>query len=186
MKEINLKEEYEIYSTTQSDINEHLPTLYEYAKKCSHITEMGVRSGASTRAFLYANPEKFIAYDLVLDPQVNSLFEYCKSIDKDYSYLQEDVLEIEIEETDLLFIDTYHCYEQLTEELKLHSDKVRKYIAFHDTVSYARIGENLPSLRFEGLQGIMYAIEEFLDKNKNWKIVHNAKYNNGLMIIERE
>jgi len=186
MKEINLREEYTLYSTTQSDINEHLPTLWQYAKKCSHITEMGVRSGASTRAFLYADPKKFIAYDLLLDPKVNSLFEYCKSIGKDYHYYQKDVLEIEIEETDFLFIDTYHCYEQLTEELKLHSNKVSKYIAFHDTVSYARIGENLPHLRFEGLKGIMYAIEEFLENNKEWKIVHNAKYNNGLMIIEKQ
>ena len=26
---------------TRSDINEHLPTLYEYAKHCTHITEAG-------------------------------------------------------------------------------------------------------------------------------------------------
>lgn len=186
MEEINLQKEYKLATGSPSDINEHLPTLYEYAKRCSHITEMGVRHGASTRAFLYADPEKYVAYDLIIDEEVNSLFNYCKSVGKDYHYLQEDVLKIEIEETDLLFIDTYHCYEQLTEELKLHSSKVKKYIAFHDTVSYARVGENLPYLGFEGLKGIMYAIEEFLESNSEWQVVHNAKYNNGLMIIERQ
>lgn len=186
MSDINLQKEYFDVVNAPSDINEHLPTLYEYSKLCSHITEMGVRSGLSTRAFLYANPEKYVAYDLYIDPAVNSLFDYCRSIGKDYHYLDRNVLEIEIEETDLLFIDTYHCYEQLSAELKLHSDKVRKYIAFHDTVSYARVGENLPEWGFEGLTGIMYAIEEFLEANKNWKIVHNAKNNNGLMIIKRD
>jgi hypothetical protein len=35
---------------TPSDINEHIPTLYEYSKKCESILELGVRSGVSTFA----------------------------------------------------------------------------------------------------------------------------------------
>lgn len=182
---MNLQQEYEIACSTESDINQHLAILYEAAQECDHITEMGVRTGASTRAFLYADPEKYIAYDLEIDPMVNELFEYCKSIKKDYQYIQADVLKIEIEETDLLFIDTYHCYEQLTQELKLHSSKVKKYIIFHDTHTYGRRGENLDFQSFSGTKGIMYAIEEFLEGNSNWKIVHDVDYNNGLVIIER-
>lgn len=182
---MDLQKEYETACNTFSDINQHLPILYEAAEECEHITEMGVRSGASTRAFLYANPKKYIAYDLYIDPDVDKLFEYCKSIGKDYSYIEADVLDIEIEETDLLFIDTYHCYEQLSQELKLHSNKVKKYIAFHDTFTYGRVGENLDQQKFRGTKGILYAIEEFLEENKEWKIVHDVDYNNGLMIIER-
>jgi len=174
-----LKEEYQIACSTSSDINQHLPTLYEISKECNHITEMGVRSGASTRAFLYADPEKYIAYDLNLDIKVNKLFDYCKSIGKDYYYLKENVLEIEIEQTDFLFIDTYHCYEQLKQELNLHTEKVNKYIGFHDTYSFGKVGE-------DGGKGLRFAIEEFLDKNINWKVVHDVDYNNGLMIIERK
>jgi hypothetical protein len=95
-------------------------------------------------------------------------------------------LDIEIEETDLLFIDTYHCYEQLKQELNLHSGKVRKYIVFHDTYTYGRKGENLSYQSFEGTKGILYAIEEFLEENKNWEIVHDVDYNNGLIIIENK
>jgi hypothetical protein len=40
-----------------------------------------------------------------------------------------------------LFIDTWHQYEQLDQELNKHSNKVRKYIAFHDTHTYAINGE---------------------------------------------
>jgi hypothetical protein len=160
--------------------------LYEASLECEHITEMGVREGVSTRAFIYANPKKLVAYDLNIDQKLNDIFEYCKSIGKDYSYIQADVLDIEIEETDLLFIDTYHCYEQLKQELNLHSGKVRKYIVFHDTYTYGRKGENLSYQSFEGTKGILYAIEEFLEENKNWEIVHDVDYNNGLIIIENK
>jgi hypothetical protein len=182
---MNLQKEYEVACSTESDINQHLPILYEAAQECEHITEMGVRDGVSTRALLYADPKKYVAYDLNINPKVNELFEYCKSIGKSYEYIQSDVLKIEIDETDLLFIDTYHCYEQLTQELKLHSSKVKKYIIFHDTYTYGRRGENLDYQNFSGTKGILYAIEEFLEENKNWKIVHDVDYNNGLMIIER-
>ncbi len=183
---MNLQKEYENACNTFSDINQHLPILFEAAQECDHITELGVRSGASTRAFLYANPKKYIAYDLCIDEKVNELFEYSKSIGKEYFYIKEDVLKIEIEQTDFLFIDTYHCYEQLTQELKLHSEKVNRYIGFHDTFTYGRVGENLPQQNFVGTKGIMYAIEEFLNENKNWKIVHDVDYNNGLIIIEKK
>lgn len=183
---MNLQQEYEIACNTNSDINQHLPILYEAAKDCKHITEMGVRDGLSTRAFLYANPKTYIAYDLNIDPKVEEIFTYCKSQGKDYEYIQADVLEIEIEKTDLLFIDTYHCYEQLTKELELHSSKVKKYIIFHDTHTYGRCGESLSYQNFEGTKGIMFAIEEFLEKNSNWKIVHHVDYNNGLMIIQKQ
>lgn len=183
---MDLQKEYEWACVTDSDINQHLPILYEAAGDCDHVTEMGVRTGLSSRAFLFAEPKRYIAYDLHIDPSVNKLFEYCKSLGKNYEYIAADVLEIEIEETDFLFIDTYHCYEQLSKELKLHSNKVKKYIAFHDTFTYGEVGENLTSQAFSGTKGIMYAIKEFLEKNTNWKIVHDVDYNNGLIIIERQ
>lgn len=177
---IDFKQEYIDFCNLQpSDINEHLPTLYEYAKKCNHVTEMGVRGGNSSRAFLYANPKRYIAYDLELFDRVVELFDHSRQLGNDHHYIKSNVLDIEIEETEFLFIDTWHRYEQLKSELKLHAGKVKKYIAFHDTVSFARNGEG-------GGKGILYAIEEFLDENSNWKIVHNAKNNNGLMIIEKK
>ena len=52
-----IKEKYESHLSNSSDINEHLPTLVRYANECSHITEMGVRWGSSTYAFLISNPK---------------------------------------------------------------------------------------------------------------------------------
>jgi hypothetical protein len=177
--------EYQTACLKRTDIHQHLPILYRYARRCKHITEMGVRGGSSTRAFLFSNPKKYFAYDLNLDPVINGLFEYARMLGKDYHYIQSDVLKIEIEETDFLFIYTYHCYEQLVQELALHAKNVRKYIAFHDTVSYGRVGENLASQSFSGSKGILFAIEEYLAAHKDWRVVHDAKYNNGLIVIQK-
>lgn len=184
--QLTFKKEYDKSCQTKSDINEHLPVLYVYAKECNHITEMGVRDGQSTRAFLYANPEKLICYDLYIDEIVNSLFDKSKSFGKDYHYIKADTRKISIEPTDLLFIDTLHKYEQLKVELILHAKNVRKYIVFHDTETFGTHGQK-PDVDFgyEG-KGIWYAIEEFLQENKEWDIVYKTSVNNGLTILERK
>jgi hypothetical protein len=46
------KTQYMALCNTESDINEHLETLYNLANKYGHITEFGVRAGVSTTAFI--------------------------------------------------------------------------------------------------------------------------------------
>ena len=46
-----IEQKYKQRCTTPSDINEHLPVLRDYASKCTHITETGVRSAVSSYAF---------------------------------------------------------------------------------------------------------------------------------------
>jgi len=150
--EFNFKAEYENGCRQPSDINEHLPILLEACQDVEHVTEMGVRTGVSSLAFFYGDPKKYVAYDLKKDERIEQMFEYARSLGKDYEYIESDVLEIEIEETDLLFIDTYHCYEQLVRELELHSRKVKRYIAFHDVYTYGRVGENLSNQKFVGIE----------------------------------
>lgn len=49
-----LHNKYTTLCKNRSDINEHLPTLYEYANKCDSVFETGVRGVVST----YANETK--------------------------------------------------------------------------------------------------------------------------------
>jgi hypothetical protein len=74
----------------------------------------------------------------------------------DFTFLQADILWHELEETDLLFLDTWHVYEQLHEELAPHAGKVRKYIVIHGTGAYAERGED------DGHQGLAPAIEQLV------------------------
>lgn len=170
--------EYERVRNTPSDINENLHILHELAKECKTVIEMGVRSGVSTRAFL-ATDVKLTSYDLFQEEPVLNLFGIAKHFGKDVEFIAANVLEIEIEETDLLFIDTWHIYEQVKQELNLHASKVRKYIAFHDTQIFGTIGETGANL------GLLPAIIEFVIDNPEWKFKLHKTNNNGMTVLER-
>jgi FkbM family methyltransferase len=187
------EEEYQNACKIESDINQNLPVLHEIAKECSHITEFGVRSGSSTRAFLNTSA-KLRSYDLKIDSNVNHLFDVAKKLGKDVSYAEADVLNIEIEDTDLLFIDTWHQYEQLKHELQTHSKKVKKYIAFHDTQTYGVTGEKCSNASsgeivtgyMENPMGLLPAIIEFTISNPDWQFKIHKTNNNGLTVLEKK
>ena len=58
---------------TPSDINEHCPVLSGLARECRHVTEMGTRTGVSTTALLFVQPERLVCYDLCKEPRVDLL-----------------------------------------------------------------------------------------------------------------
>jgi hypothetical protein len=183
MANIILEKEYRMALHDPSDINEHLDILKSLADEVGHITEMGTRRGTSTRAFLVSNAV-LRAYDIILDDRVKELFQIAKSEGKDVEYIEADVLTIDIEETDLLFIDTWHCYEQLIQELRLHAHKARKYIAFHDTQSYGTESEVVDGRR--GTNGLLPAIIHYLIENPGmWQFKIHRVNNNGLTVLER-
>ena len=179
---------------TPSDINEHFPAILEYGSKCDTITEMGVRWVVSTWAWLACAPKKLRCYDLY-DPShwgsnIQDVYDTAEAYGFDFKFEIADALKVEIEETDLLFIDTWHTYDQLKAELKLHADKVKKYICFHDTTSYGNVDENPGHENsWEGQtsgRGIWPAIEEFLEENKEkWVLEKRYMHNNGFTIIKR-
>lgn len=179
---INIEDEYQLACKCDSDINEHLPKLREYAEKCIHITEFGSRYGNSTIAFMSAYPRKFISYDVTPNDRIEYLQMVAKDANINFEFRNENVEQIEIEETDLLFIDTNHHDIQLSNELKLHAHKARKYIAFHDVVSFGETGQGYwPG---EG-HGLWYAINPFLEQHPEWVQEYLAENNNGLLILRR-
>ena len=168
-------QEYRLARDTPSDINEHIEVLRTLADSVEHVTEMGTRTGVSTRAFL-SSDVTLRAYDLFLDTYVSELFDLAQKEGK--------VLETEIDETDLLFIDTWHCYDQLFAELTKHAPKVKKYIAFHDTQTYGTRSEEF--MGRVGSNGLLPAIIHYLIENPNtWQFKIHRTNNNGLTVIER-
>ena len=176
-------QEYRLARDTPSDINEHLELLKSLADSVEHVTEMGTRTGISTRAFLTSDVI-LRAYDLSLDDYVVKLFELAHKKGKDVKYIESNVLDIDIDETDLLFIDTWHCYDQLYVELTKHAPKVKKYIAFHDTQTYASRSEEFMGRL--GSNGLLPAIIHYMiDNPDTWKFKIHRTNNNGLTVIER-
>jgi len=184
-----IQKKYENLCGKNSDINEHLPVIKKYAEDCETIIEMGVRSIISTWALLAAKPRKLTSIDIVHpsvyknhDPEgcnLDEVYVLAKENGIDFQFQIGDTLKITIENCDLLLLDTLHTYTQLISELRLHSDKAKKYILMHDTETYKNTGED------KAEKGLFNAIEEFLLENKNWKIKEVYKNNNGLTILER-
>jgi hypothetical protein len=184
---------------TPSDINEHLPTLLEYALKCNTIVECGVRDVVSSYAFakgLIGNKDnKFVMIDVHKSKYVDPFLELCKENDVNASFVTGSDLECELVETDMLFIDTWHIYGQLKREFAYWKDSVKKYIVMHDTTTYEKTGEgswcaeessrvrNMPVPDI--MKGLWPAIQEFLSENKNWVIERRYTNNNGLTILKR-
>jgi hypothetical protein len=177
-QQLFFEREYQEACDRPSDINEHLPTLRQLAEQCEHITEMGVRTGVSTRAFL-ASGRVLRAYDIRPDAGVQLLFDQANTLGRDAVYAQADVLKIGIDETDLLFIDTLHNYDQLRQELALHASRARRYLVFHDTETFGSRDE------VGSGPGLNLAIQQFLDTNSQWRLHLRRTQNNGLTVLIR-
>jgi len=177
---INFK--YNYLCSKESDINEHLPTLKQYSENLETVVEFGVRKIVSTWALLAGKPKTLISYDLynpaIYGADLDEVYFAAKSCGVNFEFIKGDTRLVEIPECDFLFIDTLHEYHQTIAELKRHAHKVRKYIGFHDTVTFCETGES-------GGLGICHAIREFLVSNKEWVVKEEFKNNNGLTILER-
>lgn len=164
---------YNNYCNTPSDINEHLPTLKELTSKCSHVTEMWVRTALSSTALLMWC-DNVISYDI----ETNSKVEELQQIAPHWDFRIGDTREIDIVETDMLFIDTLHNGELLRIELERHAPKVRKYIVFHDTETFGVKGETKE-------EWLRPAIDDYLLEHKEWKVLKIFENNNGLTVLKR-
>jgi hypothetical protein len=190
-----IKSKFEQHKKESSDINEHLQTLYDYSTQCDTIIEMGVRWVSSTWAFLMSKPNKFISYDIVKHENINEVIYLSKEYNIDYKFIENDVLNVKIDKTDLLFLDTLHTYNQLHSELLLHSPNVLKYIIMHDTVSFGYVDENIYNHASDIIksvpktkQGLKNAINDFLltEIGSEWEILTEYVNNNGLLILKRK
>jgi hypothetical protein len=186
---MTIQEKYLSECERESDINEHLPILKQYAEECDHITEMGVRAVVSTWAFLAAKPKKLVGYDIGKYPQVDEAIRMAGEEGILFEFHQKDVLSVEIEETDFLFIDTFHTATQLERELARHAHKARKYIGLHDTFSFWEKGEvsyvPVPENHTNCGRGLKHAIEPFLAAHPEWTVHFKTDANNGLMVLKR-
>jgi FkbM family methyltransferase len=173
-----LENEYQWACDTPSDINQHLPLLRSLADECNTVVELGVRTGISTRALLVSRARLY-SYDISLEQSVTNLFNLAKQAGKVCSYESADSLTMTIPETDLLFIDTYHTYAQLSAELRQHHSRAKKYIAFHDTFTYGLKTDQDPK------KGILTAIMEFMVEHPEWRLKYHTSENNGFTVLEK-
>ena len=200
----NIENVYRRLTNKPSDINEHLPTLMKYANECESVFETGVRGCVSSWAFVYGllnngKKNKYILLNDITSCNINELLQYSKGLPITIEYEWKNNLELTINRNvDLTFIDTWHVYGQLIRELRRFSSITNKYIIMHDTTvdewkgESVRVGWNIKKQAEESgfteeeiQKGLWYAVEEFLNENKEWVLHERFKNNNGLTILKR-
>ena len=190
-----LQEKYDYHSSDQdSDMWYHFDMLKAVGVDSNIIMELGTRGIVSTWAFMYGlagTKERVITVDdnrkklhmetakCIWSFDVNHPSDYGGNVDEtkeianenfiEWSFKQEDTLKTTLPTCCSIFFDTDHTYEQLSQEIKLHAHKARKYLVFHDTMKYAT--ELVP------------AINEFLEENNDWHILHCENACHGLTIL---
>ena len=170
----------------QTDINEHMGRLCELAKQCEHVTEFGI--GRSTWAFMQARPKTLRSYDRLSRDEANRNYRgtnlelqerLSAAAGIDFRFEQADTRTLEIDPTDLLFIDTFHVYAQLQTELERHAGQARKFIVMHDTETFGDTGED------GSTPGLWRAVEDFLAGHPEWSVAERRTNNNGLSVLVR-
>lgn len=182
-----------------SDMYEHLPTLARYASQCNHITEMGMPRGTSyaLASGLKMKPNSKL---VIVRKEVEDIIlkSDCEKENVNVIFHNDSSLDCPLEQTDLLFIDTWHVYGVLKRELQRWQTHVTKYIIMHDTTIDEWAGETIrckgnPKEQSEasGLpiheitKGLWPAIREFLASHPEWIMRERYNNNNGLTILER-
>lgn len=193
-----IQEIYEAHKASPVATAKHLEYLMLLASTCRTIWEVGVKRGASSSAFLMGlqgTSGKLISVDLKITKQALELKKAAGSL---WSLHEADSRAFNFTGTspDLIFFDSLHTYMQLQAELTRLGNRSNRYLAFHDTITFAtkgangETGEYLPQpedrSNFDASShGIRLAIDEFMAKNSWWRILEHRPFGHGLLVLAR-
>jgi cephalosporin hydroxylase len=198
---LELKEQYDRACSTPSDINEHVPVLRSLARECTSVVEIGLRTMVSSWGILQglsensSIPRSYLGIDIdAPPPEILGLARrLAESNEIAFRFWQANDLTIDIQPTEMLFIDSLHTYCHLTYELETFSPKVSKYIAMHDTSwgndedesAYHGDYTEYPFEYDRTKKGLWPAVKDFLERHPEW-VLHERLLNNyGLTVLKR-
>ena len=212
---------YDHFKSLQTNCSEHYETLRKYARQCCSVTELGSGDMIATWPLLRGLSESESSrtatsqskWMTCVDIKPSSpTFETLAGIARasagiKLSFIQGDSLKLKIRETDMMLIDTLHCYAQLKKELVKHAPNVKRYIAILNTDVYGEtselvrefyhydidsVCERLKCSHSDACAGVKRAIQEFVSPDPDaasssapWMISETRDNNNGLVILER-
>lgn len=197
-----LLQTYEWHCKTPSDINEHIPILREMSYECSSVAEIGVRSLVSTWGILQGLSENentkksYLGIDVEKPP--DEKLKKAKRLSREhgieFTFWHVNDMHIQLEPTDMLFIDSLHTYCHLTYELETFSRNIGKYICLHDTsdpwgnqndITYTGDYSEYPAAYDRTKAGLWPAVVDFLKKHPEWSLFKQLTSNHGFTILKR-
>lgn len=176
----------------RSAIQPHLPRLRALAEGCGTAVEFGVRRAMSSSALLLG-ADHVISYDVI---EIHEAAELARQWPA-WEYRIGDSRFAPVTTCDLLFLDSRHTFGQVDAELTRHADAVRRWLVFHDSVTFGSVGADGEtgalqwtyrpgngSVPPEAL-GIRPAIDALMIRDPSWRIAAHYTDSHGLLVLER-
>lgn len=170
---------------TPRDLNEHVPFIAQMASQCRSVAEFSGRRESAIALLSCVGP--IWSYN---DEADDLLMALAKQLVKDTPTagitrtlnltpigINRSLVQVLPEPVDMLFLDTEHNGERATAELNLHAKNVKRYIVFHDTELYGQSGDNG--------SGMAAALEEWVEQNPEWFVMHHTSQQYGLTVLGR-
>jgi hypothetical protein len=162
----------------------HLPTLRSLASECGVCVELGCRDGASATALLLGTDADVYSFDIEPRPRAMRLAEI---VGERWHYVIGDSRTADVPECDLMFVDAQHDYAHVNAELLAHAGKVRKYLCFHDTITFGSHGAIGESGRYDPeVLGIRPAIDQLMMRDESWRLVRHDTHSHGFLVLQRK
>lgn len=145
--------------------------IQDKASECETYRELGIMQGATAAAAALAGYKSLDLIDIDVKPfrtyeYLFEDYEYTLTARSSIDYTPED-----LDPVDFLLIDSRHVSSHLEKELKIHAQRVNKYILFHDTFS---------------IKSLQNTISQFLVLNyKEWELETYYQENVGYTLIKR-
>ena len=188
-----------------SNFNEHVKTLYDYCEEtssCLHLSNETITIYPILTSLANRENSSFVSITNNVDNEDEfvTFINYCEDSKIKCKWIFNNEMKVIDEgfvsnhKFDLLMIDSMHTYQHVSWQLETLSSCINKYIILHDTEApYGRMND----ISYKGdyseyskeidrsKVGVMTAVEDFLDKNKEWKILQRKTNNYGLVVLHR-
>lgn len=156
------------YNNSTSTIKPYLEFLFMLTNKVEYITEITSFSSDATLAFLLAN-KTLTAYSKLFDDDILTLLEYSKKQQYNVEYtVVDDLTNINIPKTDLLFLNINSEYDETLRVLKRYQNAVGRYIVINNI-------RNIDTI---------LAVTEFIS-DSTWTIKKQFVANEGLLLLSQ-
>jgi hypothetical protein len=168
--------------TDNIKLNPQVLGLIKYASRVKHASILGAGNGLSLLALIIAGVRDIRLYDSKMQ-DVSQFRKICEEADINFAFICADAPQ-EIENTELLLIDTISEANYNYSELSFHYSKVSRYMLVTKTYTHAHDHQN--NIRFpEGVTpaGLIHGINNFIVNYPNWHILEHLYWEPGLTIL---
>lgn len=168
--------------TDNIQLNQQVLGLIKYGSRVEHASILGAGNGLSLLALIIAGVKHIRLYDTKMQ-DVSQFRKICEDAGINFAFICADAPQ-EIEDTELLLIDTISEANYKYSELSFHCNKVNRYILVTNTYTHAH--DHQKNLQFpEGITpaGLIHGINNFIVNFPKWHILEHLYWDPGLTIL---